>query len=209
MSTSTIEWMRWGDCASAVTCRVHGRPNMRSLRLDRTSGGSGGAAVWLDAVLAEQVAQPLELEVQSLVQVGGLTPTSRRPDTRRPHLGPDARRRPMTRLPPRADVARPTRSSPASTHTARQNHTNRHAKNSPQQPQTNLGREANCYAETLTNRWQGKDALTSGPPQIKPCKLLEPWNDGGMRAAYRKFLASMSDVSTRGFPLGSCATCSP
>ncbi len=52
---------------------------------------------------------------------------------------------------------------------------------------------ANCYAETMTNRWQGKGAFTSGPPQIKPGKLLEPWNNKGMREAYRKFLASMSD----------------
>jgi hypothetical protein len=40
---------------------------MRSLRPDRASGGSGGAAVWLDAVLAEQVAQAIELAVQPLV----------------------------------------------------------------------------------------------------------------------------------------------
>jgi len=46
-------------------------------------------------------------------------PQSRKPDTRRPHLGPDARRRPITRRPPRANVARLTRSSPASAHTAR------------------------------------------------------------------------------------------
>ena len=34
---------------------------------DRASGGSGGAAVRLDAVLAEQVAQAVKLAVQSLV----------------------------------------------------------------------------------------------------------------------------------------------
>jgi hypothetical protein len=41
--------------------------NVRSLRPDRASGGSGGAGVWLDAVLAEQVAQAIELVVQPLV----------------------------------------------------------------------------------------------------------------------------------------------
>jgi protein gp37 len=41
--------------------------SVRSLRSDAASGGSGGAAVWLDAVLAEQLAQPLELAVHSLV----------------------------------------------------------------------------------------------------------------------------------------------
>lgn len=51
----------------------------------------------------------------------------------------------------------------------------------------------NCYAETLTNRWEGRGAFTSGPPRVKPGKLLEPWKDKRMREAYRKFLASMSD----------------
>lgn len=41
--------------------------NVRSLRPGRASGGSGGAVVWLDAVLAQQVAQAIELAVQSLV----------------------------------------------------------------------------------------------------------------------------------------------
>src|SRR6185369_727449 len=40
--------------------------NVRSLRPDRASGGAGGAAVWLDAVLAEQAAQAIELAVQLL-----------------------------------------------------------------------------------------------------------------------------------------------
>jgi protein gp37 len=51
----------------------------------------------------------------------------------------------------------------------------------------------NCYAETLTNRWHGRGAFTSEPPRLKPGKLLEPWCNKGMREAYRKFLASMSD----------------
>src|SRR5262244_1681909 len=34
---------------------------------DRASRGSGGPAVWLDAVLAEQASQPLELAVRPLV----------------------------------------------------------------------------------------------------------------------------------------------
>jgi hypothetical protein len=66
-TSSTIEWTRWDDCAAAVTWRDHGRQNTRSLRPDRASGGPGGAAVWLDAMLTEQVAQPLEFTVQSLV----------------------------------------------------------------------------------------------------------------------------------------------
>ncbi len=52
----------WLLCTSDRTCQ-----NVRSLRPDWASGGSGGAAVWLDAVLAEQVAQPVELAVQPLV----------------------------------------------------------------------------------------------------------------------------------------------
>lgn len=52
----------------------------------------------------------------------------------------------------------------------------------------------NCYASTLTERWQGKGAFTSGPPTLKRHKLLDPWHDPEMRDdAYRKFLASMSD----------------
>jgi len=52
---------------------------------------------------------------------------------------------------------------------------------------------ANCYAETITNRWEGRGAFTSGAPRLKPHKLADPWRDKGMREAYRKFLASMSD----------------
>jgi hypothetical protein len=52
-----------GFCAPAI--RTY--QNVRSLRPKWASGGSGGAAVWLDAVLAEQVAQPIELPVQPLV----------------------------------------------------------------------------------------------------------------------------------------------
>ena len=52
---------------------------------------------------------------------------------------------------------------------------------------------ANCFAETITNRWEGPGAFTSGPPRLKPYKLVEPWQVKGMREAYRKFLASMSD----------------
>ena len=41
--------------------------SVRSLRSNAASGGSGGAAVGLDAVLAEQLVQPLELAVHALV----------------------------------------------------------------------------------------------------------------------------------------------
>src|SRR6266700_5884698 len=41
--------------------------NVPSLRPGRASGSSGGAPVWFVAVLAEQVAQAIELAVQSLV----------------------------------------------------------------------------------------------------------------------------------------------
>lgn len=59
----------------------------------------------------------------------------------------------------------------------------------------------NCYAETLTNRWQKPGAFTSGPPRLKPGRLLLPWTDPKMRAAFRVFLVSMSDPFHPGIPL--------
>jgi protein gp37 len=50
-----------------------------------------------------------------------------------------------------------------------------------------------CYAQTLTNRWQGPGAFTSGPPVLRPGRLLLPWTDPQFRAARRIFLVSMSD----------------
>jgi len=51
----------------------------------------------------------------------------------------------------------------------------------------------NCYAQTQTNRYQGPGAFTSGPPELKPWRLLLPWKDPEMREAVRIFLMSMSD----------------
>jgi protein gp37 len=50
-----------------------------------------------------------------------------------------------------------------------------------------------CYAQTLTNRWQGAGAFTSGPPVLRPGRLLLPWTDPQFREARRIFLVSMSD----------------
>jgi protein gp37 len=50
-----------------------------------------------------------------------------------------------------------------------------------------------CYAEALTNRWQGAGAFTSGPPVLRPGRLLLPWTDPQFRQARRIFLVSMSD----------------
>ncbi len=58
----------------------------------------------------------------------------------------------------------------------------------------------NCYAETITNRWQGRGAFTSGPPQLKPARLLLPWLDKDMAAGVFLFLTSMSDPFHPGLP---------
>jgi protein gp37 len=50
-----------------------------------------------------------------------------------------------------------------------------------------------CYALALTERWQGSGAFTSGPPRLRPDRLLLPWTDRDMHAARRIFLVSMSD----------------
>lgn len=50
-----------------------------------------------------------------------------------------------------------------------------------------------CYAQTLTNRWQGPGAFTSGPPVLRPGRLLLPWTNPQFREARRIFLVSMSD----------------
>jgi protein gp37 len=50
-----------------------------------------------------------------------------------------------------------------------------------------------CYAKALTNRWQGAGAFTSGPPVLRPGRLLLPWTDPQFREARRIFLVSMSD----------------
>lgn len=51
----------------------------------------------------------------------------------------------------------------------------------------------NCFAEKIANRWHGVGYFTDAPPALKPQRLLLPWQEEEMRAAYRHFLTSMSD----------------
>jgi protein gp37 len=60
---------------------------------------------------------------------------------------------------------------------------------------------ANCYAQTWADKWHGAGFFTSGPPELKPARLLLPWLDAQMRAAMLIFLASMSDPFHRGISI--------
>lgn len=51
----------------------------------------------------------------------------------------------------------------------------------------------NCYAWTITDRWEGPGAFLSGPPELLHGKLLNPWLDPQMRKQARLFLTSMGD----------------
>jgi protein gp37 len=58
-----------------------------------------------------------------------------------------------------------------------------------------------CYSERQTNRWYGAGTFTSGPPVLKPGRLLLPFLDNDMLAGRRGFLTSMSDPFHPGLPI--------
>jgi protein gp37 len=63
----------------------------------------------------------------------------------------------------------------------------------------------NCYAEALTNWVQGPGAFTSGPPQLRPSRLLLPLIDKKYVAKDKVFYASMSEPFDPRIPLDELA----